>query len=364
MLAAIVKKGSKRCEDAASANRLEDAVLLQVSDGHGELGEECAAFCIQNGYKQVTDLPFGHREWTEEEWKTCADRHMDELHDSYRQHVLTKEQFGQKKYKVNDEGVIFTNSDMVVHGGATYTRVYVFPTPTGFRTVIFQVGDSNVFVNGECMSEDDSATSQKHYDRIKATIPENKRLLQVFDQECNKYQKYMCPKIFLEDGTRDPYYIDKWWNKVKGLRAANAKLDPSTYFVSQQNNLQTCIAMGSSIGDYYAHPQGITNRAIVKIIDTPTTPHIYLATDGATDLLNKENVWKSPSQGSIGGVDMKPFMEKYGLVSPSPSDVDIESRQEKVQMMLQEHVEKVHCMAGELFGMTHIDDISEVVLIP
>jgi hypothetical protein len=88
MIAAIVKKGSKKCEDAASANRLEDAILLQVSDGHSELGEECAAFCIQNGFTQVTALPSGHREWTEEEWKTCADRHMDDLHDYYRQHVL------------------------------------------------------------------------------------------------------------------------------------------------------------------------------------------------------------------------------------------------------------------------------------
>lgn len=368
MLAAVVKKGSKMtCEDAARVDTIApDTFLLQVADGHGgDIGKDCAEYCVQKGHEQILALPADYPSWTKEQWQTHADTTMDEMHQSFLQKYLDTVWPGDyKPYRVDQQGVLW-RGPIVVHGGSTYSRVLVFPIDTGFRTVILQVGDSDIYVNGVCQSEDASAYSQMHYDRIQATIPANMRLMQVYDQS-NVRLKQLCAPVFKKDGTRDPYYTEDVWNKKKNLHPSNAKYDVATYYVSQAANshIHTCIAMGASIGDYYAQCQGVTHRGTVKIIDTPTVPHVYVASDGATDLLNKDEIWTSPRQGTIGGVDMKPLMEKHGIMSPCPEGVDLVARQTAIQRMVEEHVEQVHCVAGELFGMRHIDDSSEAVLIP
>jgi hypothetical protein len=358
-------QGSKAiCEDSSHAIKIGNTFLLHLADGHGgDIGKECAEFCITTGQKQVESYPKDYYSWTEEQWKACAVRDMDELHFSFRKKYEDLVYPGNTiPYRVDENGILW-NGHSAVHGGSTYSRVLVFPIDTGFRTVVFQVGDSNVFVNGTCVSEDDSASSERHFTRIKETIPEHMRLVQVYDQSNQKYYKCLCPLIFTSDGIRDPTYTNDIWNKKHYFHASNAKFQVATYFVSQQQNynIQTCITMGSSIGDYYAHPQGLTHHCTVKIIDTETMPHIYMATDGSTDSLNKDNQWTSRKCGNIGGVNMTEFISAYNI-TPIQPDIDMEIRNQRVCQMLIEHGVKVREISKELFGS--LDDISEVILLP
>jgi len=350
MLASFVLQGNKKYnEDACATMTIGNTQILMVADGHGHDGEglECATYCIDQGQKQISvllssQLTADYTSWTREQWQEQTDRDMDELHNGYRVHCSSKPN------RRVDGNVVRDMYGGAVHSGSTFTRVLVFPVDSGFRTVIAQVGDSDVYVNGECVSKDDSPLSAAHYQRIQSTIPENERLLQVYNISTNSFHKYTNPRVFLKDGTKDPVYEKNPW--AYGLHPCSADYTPATFFVSQPHQRdETCIAMGSSIGDFYAHSQGLTNRCEVQLINTPKMPFIMVASDGAWDSLNKEKKWCTPRKGDCGGV--------LRLQEKCMSSVEVQGEVEK-------HVRLVREIGCELFGKGGVDDISVAVLLP
>ena len=354
MLASFVAQGNKKYnEDACATMTIGNAHLVMVGDGHGNDGEgiECATYCIEQGQKQISGLPAEYTSWTKEQWQEQTDRDMDELHNGYRVHCASKPN------RRIDGNVVRNMYGGAVHSGSTFTRVLVFPIASGFRTVIVQVGDSDVYVNGECVSKDDSPLSAAHYLRIQSTIPQKDRLLQVYNIASNSFHKYANPLVFLKDGTKDPVYESNPWSH--GLHPCSADYTPATYFVSQPHQRdETCIAMGSSIGDFYAHVQGLTNRCEVQVMDTPTMPFIMVASDGALDTLNKEKKWCSPRKGDCGGV-LRLQEKCIGAAHGSE-----EERKKNVQGEVEKHVQLVRDIACELFGKGGVDDISVAILLP
>jgi serine/threonine protein phosphatase PrpC len=168
-----------------------------------------------------------------------------------------------------------------VHGGTTCTIVCVIRTETKWRIVCSNVGDSDALLlarkpsrlqrdNNKCkhLSVDHSPDNADEFLRIKnlSTDKYPTKLLFVYDQ-ANTCRKFECPIVFLEDGTKDPKYVKNPWGNQ--LRPTNVRYDPAVYAVSPYGVSHdiTCIAMTRSLGDFYAHQFGLTNKPSVTFND-------------------------------------------------------------------------------------------------
>jgi len=283
------------CKDQGAKQYQEDSVctfyspdltflVAAVFDGHGGLngqvasqivGKLCLEYFTHNWVKA--------KQWSNQQWTQQMEQFYEDLHTKVRNEFVQMEVTRRKHNKlptnnVSDRGVVRKSSGFPVHGGTTCTIVCVIRNERKWRIICSNVGDSDALLlarkpsrlprdNNKCkhLSVDHSPDNADEYLRIKnlpITDTHPAKLLFVYDQ-ANKCRKFECPIVFLDDGTKDPKYVKNPWGNQ--LRPTNVRYDPAVYAVSPcgVSHDITCIAMTRSLGDFYAHQFGLSNRPSV-----------------------------------------------------------------------------------------------------
>jgi serine/threonine protein phosphatase PrpC len=237
-------------EDVVWGEAKQDTYSLVVCDGHGSKGEavQCAEFCVEKS-KAFTDwlLTQPYVEWDESLWKQTMDDHFTKVHDLYRVECAS-----QMDRFIDKQGIVRSCNGMTIHGGTTYSRTFTFSIPTGFRTILSHVGDSDIYLNGVKVSEGEKERNQSTFARIQS-IPFMHRMKMV---------------------THDGRYYDPLSNNEYDIG-----LESSLY---QKDHMR--LANPRCIGDFYGHPMGLTCLPFFRIIDTLELPEIIIASDGVWNL--------------------------------------------------------------------------------
>ncbi|MES1907093.1 MAG: hypothetical protein MHM6MM_000277 [Cercozoa sp. M6MM] len=277
---------------------------------------------------------------------------------------------------IDDKGVVRKCTGSPVHGGTTATIVVVVQDLRSrtAHVICANVGDSNAFLfarNGADgaaaeLSESDSTTSSvnpqqvrveprelsvdhgpdstEEYRRVCALSEEEypHKLQFVYDRQ-DVIRKYLCPRVFLPDdrGVKDDKYLQHPWRH--GLRPTNARYDPAVYAVSPAcvGSDTTCIAMTRALGDFYAHPFGltcvpsVTLHTLRVVRDDPFV--IALGTDGVWDCFKFDDFVRLTRQ----------HLDEAGQCI------------DKATTSLVEHTQRT---AVSLFGARHYDDASLALL--
>ena len=359
-LAHFTLKGSKPYnEDAADVYTFSAPVdahadtplyvhVVTVEDGHGVGGEglECANHCKTESKKWMSTL-LSRSDWKTMDWTHESTLLTAHLHASYREVCATKKDYGVERSVDHDIVRKDDKEKSAVHSGSTFSMALVFPWEGGFRCVTVQVGDSDIFVNGKCVECDHSPLSKDEWVRLQS-YPEASRLQLTFNAS-------RTPLVFLPNGEYNPaYYNAKWgatpWRWDSGITPTNAKYQPGVYAKSPYGARDTTmIGMTRSIGDFYAHAQGMTTEPHVTVSDHSTCPSVFIASDGAFDTMNTDNIWVSKKQ-SLGGVDLS---TRYAATQQSGGTL---------VTVVETLVHELNGLAKELFGQS--DDISVAVLLP
>lgn len=137
------------------------------------------------------------------------------------------------------------------------------------------------------------------------------KLLFVYDK-ANVFRKYECPLVFLEDGTKDPKFVENPWGNE--LRPTNVRYDPAVYAVTPHGVAMdvTCIAMTRSMGDFYAHQFGLSHEPDVslRLLDPDLNYTIAIGTDGVWDCWRFDDFSDFVHQCNTQHLSIKDFTEK------------------------------------------------------
>jgi hypothetical protein len=307
MLSSATKNGTYYNEDTIITNTIvrndtfhehapHEIKIIIFANGHGEgiEGKELSSYICKKSDTWVQDLvKYPLIQWTIQQWTEEASTFTFSLHNFYRTicSVHTDKFDGMKRF-IDKEGTVRKYNGEPVYTGSTLSISLTFPIETSFRTITIQVGDSLIYMDQVCVSENTSPTSKEEWTRLQS-IPSSRRLIPVYDTIDG------VKRIFLKDGTMDPtYYIqDKKpipWNFHYGLRYKNLRHDPVTYFHSPNGAMDTIrVSNTRVIGDYYGHPCGLSHEPIVKVHDTDICPFIIIGNHSVWDLLNSNNEWVS-----------------------------------------------------------------------
>jgi len=168
----------------------------------------------------------------------------------------------------------------------------------------------------------------------------SERLLYVYDK-ANVFRKYECPRVFLDDGTKDPVFLQNPWGN--GLHPTNVRYEPAVYAVTPRavSRDTTCIAMTRALGDFYAHQFGLTWVPSITVQKAPQNVGftVIVASDGIWDC------WKYE--------DFTEYMNQRARVEPNVEAV--------VQVALNETITR----AITNFGSKHYDDACmEIIISP
>lgn len=313
-----------------------EIVAVAVLDGHGHGGEglECSTFCAKKTFLWVESLFYKNWEdMTEDSWKKEATELTKNLHDEYRIVCSSK-----KDRTVDEKGVVRENS-FAVHSGTTFSLVLIFKLD-GFYALTIQVGDSNIYINDKRVVCDHSPLSKEENARIQK-LPEKVKLQ--FD--------HVHKDVFLPSGEYDPFYFNQGkkgheaWNWKRGITPNCALYTPGAH----AKNPDGCpdrfqLAMTRSLGDYFAHPYGVTTEPCVTLKKYTKLPIVYIATDGAFDTINEKDLWIG--KNGAFGVDLSNLL-KYG----------------SLQTVVEQHVRDLRVLGTEFFGKD-VDDISVAVFMP
>jgi hypothetical protein len=200
------------------------------------------------------------------------------------------------------------------------------------------VGDSNIYINGERVPCDHGPLCKAEYERIQKT-PQPAKIQ--FD--------HVHKDVFL-DGEYDPFYFNKGkqgheaWNWNRGLSANCALYTPGAHLKNPDGcNDRFQLAMTRSIGDYFAHPCGVTTEPVVNLKKYDKIPTVYIASDGAFDMIDEKDMWV----GKKGTFGVNLLVEKG----------------EEIQTVVEKHVRDLREVAIEFFGKD-VDDISVAVFMP
>jgi serine/threonine protein phosphatase PrpC len=328
--------------------------VLVVCDGHGLDGEglDCATF---SGTLAISSIKYWvnnpNLDWTTIDWTKEATSLTATLHEEYRQFCITKggvNAQGKPLRYADADGTVYEGNN-AIHSGSTFSLVLVFPWNQGFRTVSIQVGDSDIYLNSAILPCNHSGTNPKEFLRIRDNFPADKRLLLCYQAPHN-------PEVFQPDGTFHPRYYDSSrptapWRWNMRLSPSCARYEPAVYASAPSNFKQYMkLAVTRAIGDFYAHPYGLTTEPQIYITDTATCPSVFVASDGAWDTINSSDLWVDSTGVVLGNVDLsKLVMEK------------------SIQEVVKERVEELYTLYIDLFQMgheLHVDDISIAVLMP
>jgi serine/threonine protein phosphatase PrpC len=308
------RQGAKSLqEDAVLVHHASDKlVIAAVFDGHGgslgRLASQTAAQSLPNlvqaHYPQLVD-------YDKDQWNNALESIFKDLHQEIANAFLKesnqtggslRERLKAKGLVTNDEqklqhedknyrdsdGVIRRPNGYPVHGGTTATVCILVQKQDRVVLVTANVGDSDAILvhagnSWERLSVDHGPDRKSEFLRIQALDLKSK-LLFVYDKE-GVYRKYECPLVFLPDGTKNPIFVQDPWSH--GLRPTNVRYDPAVYAVTPPEIITdaTCIAMTRSLGDFYAHPFGLSTEPSVdyRELSLDGSYAIALATDGVWD---------------------------------------------------------------------------------
>jgi serine/threonine protein phosphatase PrpC len=274
-----------------------------VFDGHGGFnGMLASAHCRDSTLAMLHRLEDEFDSWSAAQWSTHLSEHFDHLHTTLRELLIKPPQempgsVSSGSRYADGKGVVRQANGDPVHGGSTGSVVVFVENLQGDRFLVSaNVGDSDVILvnpkhtDWRRFSEDHGPDSSTEWQRVKDLDPAQypSKLHFVYDKN-NVFKKYTCPLVFRPDGTRDQVFVDNPWGM--GLHPTNVRYDPAVYAVTgpEVTRDTTCIAMTRSLGDFYAHPFGLTHLPSVEIFPLPkqtnaTSPlFVVVATDGIWD---------------------------------------------------------------------------------
>lgn len=326
-----------------------------VFDGHGGFGGKIASkhcgdmlIAFLEANKEVCPL------WSNDEWKSQLQQFFPTMHNSFRDELIKPNQYSYEQKFADSNGVVRTVcGDHPVHGGTTATIIVVLIDLNGKRTVISaNVGDSTALLisptlpNGyKFLTLDHSPDDESEWKRIN-DLDETQyptKLLCVYDKT-KIYKKFLCPLIFDANGVKNPFYVENPWGN--GLHPTNVRYEAVVYAVTPsivQRDV-TCIAMLRAIGDFYAHPFGLTCEATITINELD---------DGDFFIANaSDGVWDNWKWEEFAAALTSTYEEKA-----SGKTVDDKLLEDIAESM----VACSYDIAVKNFGASHVDDTSLVI---
>jgi len=365
-LASCGLKGSKPIQEDAWVHWRSPRCtvsVLAVFDGHGGFegsiaSSECRAVLVQ----ALESTGDACESWSEPEWKRRLAGLFERMHVAIRDKLLhmTSPVLGSGSVTIDDDaapslhqrfvdskGVVRFPNGQPVHGGTTASVCVVQRVlPSGdWRLVCANVGDSLCLLypqsgNYEFLSVDHGPESEEEYARIQSLDPTTHpiKITAVYDKR-NVLRKFECPRVFREDGTKDPLLSASPWEH--GLHPTNVRYEPSVYAVTSPpaGEDTLCIAMTRSLGDFYGHPFGLTHRPSITVHTLPSDADfaVVVASDGVWDS------WKYEDLGAL-------------LQTQRAAGMDIER-------MAQAALSESLLRAAASFGVSSLDDASLALLV-
>jgi len=219
---------------------------------------------------------------------------------------------------VDERGVLRTAQGDPIRGGSTATIAIVTrDTDNSWLVICANVGDSTSLLtsselNCDFLTEEHAPDNPEEYKRIQSlsedTYPQ--KLLFVYDQ-LSFPKKYECARVFLENGEKDPRFTKSPWDN--GLHPTNVRYEPAVYAVTSAavNRDTACIAMTRSVGDYYAHQFGMTNKPSISVRKLPeaTDFALIVATDGIWDCWVYDDLVQQTKQQFQSGLSLEQVVE-------------------------------------------------------
>lgn len=295
------KGGKQYLEDAffsfSSANN--KIFIASVFDGHGGYNGMVAAatareFSLDYFRKNSSSM----EEWNVEDWKSKFVKLFSDIHIAIRERFIksTSPTDNHAGREVDSKGIVRNiNNGDPIHGGSTGTVVALIHESDGSSTAICaNVGDSVALwaplkpgqEKYRFLCVDHGPDNVDEFRRIQQ-LPSGDyptKLLFVYDKS-NVYKKYECPKVFLDDGRKDPTYTENPWGH--GLHPTNVRYEPGVYAVSPKavSKDTTCIAMTRALGDFYAEQFGLSHVPDVTIekFEAGAEYVLTIASDGIWD---------------------------------------------------------------------------------
>lgn len=317
------KKGAKQyqedsfCWRTAKSGRV---FVLGVFDGHGgyngRVASNTARKALLTYFSEATLQEC--EKWSSSDWTTKLSALFASIHQEIRKAFMA-EGGGSNGRSVDAKGIVRGPSGDPIHGGTTGSVVVAVAQADGTYEVIgANTGDSTALLitergNFEFMSEDHGPDNADEYKRIMSldakTNPE--KLIFVYDK-ARCYKKYECPRVFLENGTKDPKFVQNPWGN--GLHPTNVRYEPAVYAVTPKSVSRdaTCIAMTRALGDFYAGQFGLSSQPSFKFSRTKAGEDciISVASDGIWDCWRYENhakyvceLWKKKGLGMKNAVN-------------------------------------------------------------
>jgi serine/threonine protein phosphatase PrpC len=261
---------------------------MAIFDGHGGAGgalaaqtakETCERFLVAND--RSCDAWDG-RQWIKELKDLFAT-----MHANIRAALMASAPAGER-YSTDGQGVVRKADGKPVHGGTTATIVISSRHADGRRFLVHaNVGDSEAFLvagDGKHMlplTANHKPSNPAEYRRIRAL---RTRLRCVYDKAGD-------PDIFIASGEKDERYVRDPWGH--GLKPTNVRYDPGTYvsFNDPDHGDFVRLAMTRSLGDFYAHPHGVTAEPatnVVELADDVQDASVVVASDGVWDVWQYE----------------------------------------------------------------------------
>jgi serine/threonine protein phosphatase PrpC len=262
---------------------------MAIFDGHGGAGgalaaqtakETCERFLVAND--RIYDA------WNGAQWKQQLADLFAAMHANIRAALLASAPAGER-YTTDGQGVVRKADGKPVHGGTTATIVVSSRHADGRRFLVHaNVGDSEAYlvaVDGKHMlplTANHKPNNPAEYRRISA---QRSPLRFVYDKQG------VDPDIFKANGEKDERYVrDPWGN---GLKPSNVRYDPGTYvsFNDPAHGDFVRLAMTRSLGDFYAHPFGVTAEPsinVVELADDVQDAAVCVASDGVWDVWQYE----------------------------------------------------------------------------
>jgi len=273
------------CARINSSHRVQ---ALAVFDGHGGAGgalaaqtakETCERFLVAND--RACDA------WEGTQWKQQLLQLFATMHSNIRAALVASASAGER-HAVDGQGVVRRADGKPVHGGTTATIVVSSRHADGRRFLVHaNVGDSEAFLvaaDGKHMlplTANHKPTNPAEFRRVTA---QRSPLRFVYD-------KHGDPEIFQANGEKDERYVrDPWGN---GLKPCNVRYEPGAYvsFNDAARGDFVRLAMTRSLGDFYAHPLGVTAEPsinVVELADDVQDASVCVASDGVWDVWQYE----------------------------------------------------------------------------
>jgi serine/threonine protein phosphatase PrpC len=345
------RQGAKQFQEDSYCYWQSPAGIVSVAavyDGHGGVnGAVSSTTCRDQTLSYFAANAIACESWTEDVWKAKLEALFEHLHTTIRIKLLNDDSPGPSKgakRHIDDKGIVRTSTGDPVHGGTTGTLCCLVRPIKGTMCIISaNVGDSTAILIPErgsfsFLTVDHGPENADEFIRVKNlpsdTHPE--KLLYVYDKT-NVFRKYECPRVFLDDGSKDPRFVSNPWGN--GLHPTNVRYEPAVYAVTprQVSRDTTCIAMTRALGDFYAHQFGLTFQPSITVVKPPSDMRfvVCVASDGIWDC------WK--------------YEDLHEFINNKISSLDIEAT---VEQTLNESILR----AITNFGTKHYDDASLVLI--